>query len=183
MKARMRALLVAGLLIVAGFAFGQATDTADHEIQININHVAMIDLNNGGLLTLTTTDPAQAGEVFQGDSDSDRELYYTLLTASNGNIQAQLNNVGYDTAPPAGTLLYVEATSTSGTGSPGTVQPQITLTTTAQTIVGAIGTCYTGRAVDDGAQLLYTLAIDDPSLVTADDSATLQVIYTLSSAL
>jgi hypothetical protein len=170
-------------LVVAGFAFGQATDTADHEIQVNINHVALIELNDAGLMTLTTSDPAAAGDVFTGDSDSDRELYYTLLTASNGNIQAQLNNVGYDTSPPAGTLLYLQATSTGGTGATGTVQPQITLDTTAQTIVGAIGTCYTGNAVDDGAQLLYTLSIDDPALVTADDTATMQVIYTLSSAL
>ena len=185
MKARMRVLFCVSMFVIAtGFAAAQATDDAEHDINIDINHVAMIDLDDAAPMALTTNDPATAGLVFTGDTDN-RRLFYTLLTASTTSITAELIDGGgiYDVTPPAGTLLYLEATSVTGTGTPGGSSGQITLDNTAQDIIDTIGTCYTGDAAPGGAVLLYTLAIDDPSLVVADDSAAMHVVFTLTSSL
>jgi hypothetical protein len=191
MNARMRVVLLSALFLgVAGFVFAQATDTAEHEVQINILHVAMMDLNDTGLLTLTTTDPGQAGDVFTGETDNtSKELYYTLLTASDGYITVELTNPGglYDTTPPTGTAFWVEANSitVSGAGDGGTViaggvEPVLG---SAGTIINSIGSCYTGHAGGDGATLEYRLVISDATQVAADDAATLYVVFTLNSVL
>ena len=152
--------LLSGFLILTLISIPSlfaATGSDNHDVQIDIAEIAAIALTDPTTLLLTTSYPAQAGDVRQGDTDSLRYLQYATLnnTGFTRKIQCSL-----DVSEPAGVDLLL--TLSGGLGSSA---GQVTLTTTDQDMVTAIGSGNTGIAATDGDNLAWVLAVVTPALL------------------
>jgi hypothetical protein len=169
MKRFLVILMILSMFSAAQLFAASATDA--HDVTVDIAEIAAMALTDNTTLTLTTTDPAQAGGTPQGDSDSARYLQYTTLntTGMTRKIQCSL-----DAAAPAGTALRITLA-----GGLGTSAGQVTLTAVDQDVVTAIGSGNTGTTATDGDNLAWVLAITDSTqLVVA--STTLTATFTLT---
>ncbi|MFT4521087.1 MAG: hypothetical protein ACI8ZN_000011 [Bacteroidia bacterium] len=71
----------------------------------------------------------------------------------------------------------------NGARTVGTSSAQVTLTTSNQTVVSAIGSCYTADGVSNGHNLYYSLDLDSGNYadINFDDATTLTILYTISN--
>ena len=167
--------LITILMGIGSVAFA-LSDDAIHDVTMQVNEIALIDLNSAVAITLTTNPPANGGEAPLGDSDASKLLQYTSLVASgvSRRISAQW---GATDAAPAGTSLLLEATSAPGGASAG----QITLSSTAQDLITGIGSIATGTGAN-GAALTYTFSIDNVSSLVVGANETVTITFTLTDA-
>lgn len=86
---------------------------------------------------------------------------------------------------PGGMVLKVTAGAAagSGDGTLGGTAGVVTLDGTAQNVVTAIGSCYTGDGTTNGHQLTYALELDaggNYADLDINDATTLEITYTLT---
>ena len=180
MKMNRSKSIIIGLILLLGAAsfVMAASDTASHQVTLQINEVVLIDLNDTGTITLSTSAPTNGGEDPTGSTDATKLLQYTSLVASGTtrNITAAW---GAGDSAPAGTSLKLQATSVPA--SCGTAGAQVTLSNSGQNIITAIGSCATGTGAN-GAELTYTFSIDTVSSLNVGDSETVTITFTLTDA-
>ena len=173
-------LLTAVLLLwLAGMetAFS-ASDTASHSVTMIVNEIALIGLNNTAPITLEMGTSTSTGEAPRDVTDNGKLLQYTSLVP-DGATRSIIAAWGASDVAPAGTSLKLQSTSVPA--DCGTAASQITISGTAQSIITNIGSCATGVGVN-GAELTYTLSVDDFTQLTASDSKTVTITYTLIDA-
>ncbi len=171
-------LLVLGAM-VAGAAFAQ-TSTVNHPVTLTINAIAMIGLNDATNITLTTVNPATAGDPPTGQTNNSKYLRYTTIndTGLKRTVTVQWDSGDAD-RPPTGTELHVVAGASAATGA-GTPATERTIGDAAQTVLTAIGSCITGTAAASGHQLTYSFVIVTPSDLVSGTSNQVTVLYTLN---
>ncbi len=182
-------------LIIGGMSLAaQAqTDTNEdsHALTVTIPEVALLDLeaDDTTSITLEATAPTEAG-LAADVNDSDDTIwinYSSIVNTGEDDNRSVTVEISAGTVP-GGTMITLGAAAYSGDsggGDTGTAGAAVTLSGTAQDIITAIGSCYTGDGTESGHQLTYTLALDssDPdaySKLDASDSNTLTVLYTLT---
>ena len=174
----MKRLIVLAIayMFIAGMVF--AADNAAHDVILNVVDVCLIDLNDTGTITLSTSAPAQGGLDPVGSTDATKLLQYTSLVPSgqHRNITVQWGALD---AAPAGTSLRVEATSVPA--NCGSAAPQVNISNSAANLITNIGSCATGIGVN-GAALLYTFSVDDVTQLQVGDTSTVTVTFTLTDA-
>jgi hypothetical protein len=163
---------------LVGLAF--AADTADQTVQMNVDEICVIDVTgNPGALTIVA--PTTGGQTPPDDSDNTTYAQYTSVV-SGSTVRAVTAEWDGSDAAPAGCSLALEVTAvTAGCGS-RVVGGIITMTSTAQNIITAIGSCATGTGGTDGGQLTYTLKVDNVSQLDASDDQSVTVTLTLTDA-
>ena len=168
-------------LFIANSSYAQDGLTATHTISYTVPKVALVDVEGGASISLALVAPTEAGlGMDMSASSSALWLNYSSTTAT-----AQTNTVSVkaDVLLP-GVALKVLAGADAGTGAGtvGTAASQITLTTSDQTIVSAIGTCYTGDGTSKGHNLTYSLATSSYTLIKYTASPTsVTVTYTITN--
>jgi hypothetical protein len=170
------------LLSVVCVSIYAASDTATHDVTMNVNEVVLIDLNNTSTLTLSTTAPANGGEDPTGEIDSTSKLLqYTSLVASGTtrNISVAWSGA-LDGACPGGTHLEAEAITVPG-GCGSAVSSGVTVSGTDQNIITGIGSCATGTGAN-GAQMEYRFVVDNVSSLVVGDSTSVRLVFTLTDA-
>jgi hypothetical protein len=177
----MKALSV---LLCAVFCFtvvgaALAADTATQTVQLNVDDICVIDVT-GDPAALTIAAPAVGGQTPADATDNSTYAQYTSVVCGAA-VRALTANWGAGDAAPSGCELALEVTSlTAGCGS--AVAGGITMTGTAQNIVGSIGSCATGTGGTDGAQLTYTLSVTDMTQLDDCDDQTVTITLTLTDA-
>ena len=171
-------LLIVVLLALGSVAAFAQTDA--HTVTINVNTIAVIDLNDDTNITFNTVAPANPGDdpgpaAATPATDTSKRLWYTVVSAA-ANYRITVNRGA--TAVPAGTTLAVEATAVEG-GAP--VVGGVTITAVAQDIATGIGSIATGRTAADGTALEYSFWVDTPASLVAGTSAVVTVTYTLTN--
>ena len=177
---RINIIFLSFTFLLAGVGFLSAlSDTANtHDVTMNIVEIALIDLNDTGLVTLAISAPALGGQDPVGDSDNSKLLQYTIVVSGATTRNVTINWGGADSAP-AGTSLLAEATSVPvGCGTAGA---QVTVGVGAQSIITGIGSCATGTG-GSGAQITYTFSVDTVSSLDVADDQTVTITYTLTDA-
>jgi len=165
------------LAVCSGFMLSTAwglTDTASHDIIMNVNEVAMLKVNDSSMITLT--------EVPVLVSNTTKMLQYTSVVAVGATRKI---TAGWASgSSPKGTKLNVTATSPIGGNKRGigTSYDFINLSAGAGNVVTGIGSCATGFGGGSGASLTYTLSVEDPELLEAGESKTVTVTYTMTDA-
>lgn len=172
-------------LVVVGFAQPLRSDS--HVINFTIPNLYVLDVdNNGGTsspgtdVAITLSDPAEPGAPPAiAYANNDNYLNYTSVVATGGShkISAKLDKL------LPGVNIRVTATAPSGGyGSKGSAfQTNLVLSTTDQTIISGIGSCWTGTGGADGAAIVYDIVFDQAhaaDLLTASPVHT--VTYTIS---
>jgi hypothetical protein len=181
-------VLIVALVILSMATFGIAQQRSDsHVINFTIPNIYVLDVdNNGGTnspgtdVGIALTDPANPGaQPTVAYTNNDNYLNYTSVVAASAThkISAKLDktlpgiNIRVSASAPAG-----------GYGTMGsTYASNLVLSTTDQTVISGIGTCWTGTGGTDGAAVIYSIVFDDAtaaSLLAADPVHT--VTYTIS---
>lgn len=178
MKSLKNILLGVGCaLALAAFVEGAATTTQTITMQVNSICVLAV---TGNPSTLIVSAPASGGQTPSNPSSNTTYAQYTSTVPAS---QTRLLTAawGSSDAAPAGCSLKLSATPSGGTNQ-GSTAGQVTLSSTAQSIVTAIKSCATGTAATNGAQLTYTLSVDTLTSLVAGDSKTATVTLTLTDA-
>ncbi len=161
------------------------SDSDQHDVTFTIPEIAIIDIEpNNTALTLSLDIPMEAGgpvTATSNGSDNTRWLNYSSClspSASNRNITVQITS---GTVPP-GIDLKLQAASYSGAGAGtfGTPGGLLILNNTAQTLISGIGAAYTGDGISNGHQLTFSLAIEKYGLLDFDNTAVIEVTYTIT---
>jgi hypothetical protein len=177
MKAFSIFFVVVFCLTVVGAVM--AADTATQTVQLNVDDICVIDVT-GDPAALTIAAPAVGGQTPADATDNSTYAQYTSVVCG-ATARALTANWGAGDAAPSGCSLDLEVTSlTAGCGS--AVVGGITCSGTAQNIVGSIGSCATGTGAADGAQLSYTLTVDDVTQLDSCDDQTVTITLTLTDA-
>jgi hypothetical protein len=182
MKGLSRLLIVCLLSVICVSVTYAASDTATHDVTMNVNEIVLIDINNTGALTLSTTAPGNGGEDPTGQTDSTSKLLqYTSLVAGGASRNISVAWSGaLDGACPAGTHLEAEAISIPGScGS--AVAGGVTVSGSDQNIITGIGSCATGTGAN-GAQMEYRFVVDTVSSLVVGDSTSVRLVFTLTDA-
>ena len=87
--------------------------------------------------------------------------------------------LGVGDAAPAGTSLKLTASGLAA--NEGTAAAQITLSTTDQDLITAIGSVNTGSAATDGPTMDYVWSIDDVTQLDFGNDTSVTVTFTLSA--
>ena len=176
-KYRLFILLTVALLVTV-FTVNAASDTASHDVTMNVTEIVLLDLNDTAAVVLNTTTPTNGGEDPIGSTDSSKLLQYTSLVPT-GQTRSLTVQWGGTDAAPAGTSLSLEATSVPA--GCGTAAPSVTLSSVAQPLITAIGSCATGTGAN-GAQLTFTFSVDTVTSLVVGDNKTVTLTYTLTDA-
>jgi hypothetical protein len=173
---------MAFFLLLSALIFGLTgvaaadTDSDSHDVLMNVNEIAVMELNDSSQISLTVVPPTLGGDPPVDDSDNSKLLHYTSVVAS-GNTRTITAEWGPADAAPAGTSLKLEATGVPA--NCGSAAGQIDVSNSATTIISGIGSCATGRGAN-GAELTYTLSVDDAAQLVAGDSQTATITLTLT---
>ncbi len=172
------------VVLLAGAAIGVAQT---HDVTINIGAVAALAVDTPATaVVLTTQAPGAPGDPVDGTSDT-KAIFYTVLTAVNYRITAQLSALpvpaGVGTAIAGDVDIQVNADPAigPGAGTNGASPGDVTLTTAAQDIITGIGSTVTSRNAGTAPLLTYTLLVNNVSRLAVGDTDTVTVTLTLTS--
>lgn len=159
-----------------------ADSTATHGISITIPEIALLGLNNSGIMSFIIEPPLLPGNppTFN-PANSSRRLFYTSIISAT---EPTRKITGKLSANIDGILISLNATDPAGgvvgnAGDPVAALP-FNLTNADQDIITGIRNCWTGRT--DGSQLTYTPNFDPATLnnLDADFDVSVTVTYTLT---
>ena len=168
--------------------FAQDTKTDNHTVAITIPEVSLLDLelSTSKNLTMDFVAPTEAGNAITSPlNNTTLWLNYSSIVEPTGvdasrtvSVKASATIPGVDLKVTAG------ADAGAGAGTKGTpVGGGVTLTTTDQTLISGIGSCWTDTGTSKGHQLTYAVSLTSAATYSSllSGTNTITVTYTLSA--
>jgi len=158
----------------------QDTNTDSHTLNISIAELSLINIAGASGITTITLSPTTttAGAAPTAAANSSLWLNVTSVVTA----QTRTINVKTSATIPGFDIKVQAASCTSGDGTFGTVVGSpVTLTTSDQPIITAIGTCYTGTGTSSGYNLTYQAVANTnfENVTASNGSAT--ITYTITN--
>ncbi len=188
---KLNFILLAAGLGFSSAAFAQDDDDDVHDVTIQVDEVALVDIEGpAGVndITLGPDAPTEAGDPVDFSDQSDSTLwmnYSSIISTANNPTRDVTAKISAGTMP-GGISLTVTALTYAGTGDGtlGTGAGAVTLTASDQDVVTNIGSAYTDDGVNNGHQLVYALSLTGGggqyANLDADDQTTVSITYTIS---
>ncbi len=160
---------------------------ANHKIGIEIPEVALLGLVSDGAtdINLNTLSPKEAGSSIDISNTQNKNIWinYSSILALKDHKRKIIAMVQGEI--PKGIRLKLEASEAvgSGKGKTGESVGIVTLSNEPSDVILDIGSCYTGKGLNNGHHLTYKLEIDDSAEEYAQltfGQTSLNVIYTLT---
>lgn len=179
-----------GVILSVNILFAQDKKFESHDVTLNLPEVAILDLELNPAVKYISLQPSVPNEAgleisFAKARSSDLWLNYSSITISKFDPNRSIS-VYYKGQLPAGIVLYLEADKDAnrGDGAMGKPTGIISLSDFPQDIITGIGSAYTADGVGRGHNLTYSLDLSPDkgaySLLEADQSSTVMVIFTIS---
>jgi hypothetical protein len=168
-------------------AFGNAQDNneARHRINLEIPEVALLSLisENGNNIRLQAISPTEAGSPIQNSNSQDENLWlnYSSIIINKNHSRKIVAMVQGEI--PDGVQIKLEASEATGIGKgkKGTPAGTVTLSNKPSEIIVGIGSCYTGKGINNGHYLTYKLEIDENQYSQLSNQiGALDIVYTLT---
>jgi hypothetical protein len=176
---KLLTLLAIGALMAmatASFATGvNATATSSFNTDVNEMAVLAIAGTAGDLVLAAPTIGGAA--IVAVPSATTYAQYTSVITSGKTRILDAAITTG---TIPAGTTLQLTAGTTAGTGNVGITAGQVTLTSTAASIVTGIGSCNTGTTATSGTNLSYVLSVSAIGSLVTTATNNITVTFTLN---
>lgn len=167
---------------------GTAQDnSASHEINVRIPEVALL-----GLVSETQTDihlnafsPSEAGDAVDFSDADDNRIWINYSSIISEATPKRKVIAMIQGEIPQGMKLIVEASEFSGTGKGKVGKPagEVELSNQPSDIIVDIGSCFTGKGVNNGHYLTYKLekenSAENYALLNQQNSS-VNVVYTLT---
>lgn len=186
-------LILAAFLfsVVATFAEDDRDNGTDsHAVKFTISDFVMLDIEApgnveanaivAGGIDLTVSAPLEAGEGLNFDKAKDESLWlnYSAIKASGKNKKISVST-DIDLIDKGLALYLTAGGGTGGKGTKGLNGSKLKLSQTAQPLITAIGSVYTGQGVNNGHQLTYELK-EDATATNANYSDLLSGSYSVT---
>lgn len=180
-------LLFKYLLVITLFTSYAVTTRAQYtyatsSFKIKVTEASVIKITPATPITVYMQ-AITAGSSLTNSTNSSSYLKITSIVASGARRKVEAAVTTGDV--PAGTLLKLVASPcTTGSGTFGSVDPQITLAKNVnKRLIYNIGSCYTGIGTTDGYNLTYSWELDPNSLsqLTAFTTTAAFITFTISS--
>ena len=180
MKFKVLNILIV-LIVLLNNAYSQAQ--AAHNNYITLPDIALLDIEpNTSDVILEFEAPSSPGDKLIAVDGSSKWINYTATQSIGGSqkeISAQISSS--TNIPGLSVDLIVSSYQGGGKGDLGNSVGQITLSTTAQTIINGIGGCYTRSGNNSGHKIDYSAQITDYSLFEVPSSASMEIIFTITN--
>lgn len=154
--------------------------TGNRSVAVTLPVVTLMDIEPTGAISLNYTAPTEAGNsVTVPSANTTKWINYTSAIASGGltrRITASINQV----IPGVDIKIQAAAASGSGGGTLGTPTAQVTLTTTAKTIISGIAGAFTGNGANNGHRLTITLTTNTYANLSARTNTPVVITYTIT---
>ncbi len=180
----MRYLLLITFLAITITITGQSSQ--GHSVAVSVPKVALINIEGAGSngIVFIANGPAQAGHSvsFTNSEVSGVWLNYSSTIGRDKPKQKVLATLSGNI--PKAISLYVEAGNYlgGGKGLMGQTTGMQVLSETPVEIISQIGNCFTGKGINNGHLLTYTIDLDKNSVHTLSTGSyeNILVIYTIS---
>ncbi len=160
-----------------GYAYGR-------NVSVNIPQVALLGLrsNTNTTVSLGLNGPAEAGLGATNTADSSVWVNYTFLKGKNTRPKCHVFvKIGAGTVPSGMDLNVKAKSSTShGKGNKGVPTGTVTLSSVDQMLIQNIKSSNTGKGVNKGHQLVYSLDLTNYNIVNYTAPSVLTIVYTLT---
>jgi len=181
MKKEVTVLLIILQFLVSNSLFAQDGVTASHGISYSIPSLSLVDIEGGASINLALSPSSEAG-LGMSTSSTDNSLW---LNYSSTTVSSVTNTISVKVSgllPGIAIKVIASSDAAAGGGVTGTPASIVTLSTSDQSIITDIGTCYTGDGTNRGHNLTYSLETTDYSLIkyTATPN-TVTITYTVTN--
>ncbi len=162
-------------------------NSANHKIGIEIPEVALLGLisDRATDINLNTLSPKEAGNSIKISNTQNKNIWinYSSILVRKDHKRKIIAMVQGEI--PKGIRLKLEASEAvgSGKGKTGESVGIVTLSNEPSDVILDIGSCYTGKGLNNGHHLTYKLEIDDSAeeyVQLTSGQTSLNVIYTLT---
>ena len=162
-------------------------NSANHKIGIEIPEVALLGLisDRATDINLNTLSPKEAGNSIKISNTQNKNIWinYSSILVRKDHKRKIIAMVQGEI--PKGIRLKLEASEAvgSGKGETGESVGIVTLSNEPSDVILDIGSCYTGKGLNNGHHLTYKLEIDDSAeeyVQLTSGQTSLNVIYTLT---
>lgn len=176
------------ILIVLSTLSGLAQErSAEHQVKVKLPEVALLGLvaENSTDVSLMVNLPNEAGEVVKLNAVSKERIWVNYSSVVSKSVPARKVVAYVEGELPRGICLKVEASSFKGSGKGRLGKPAgiVTLSNEPADVIVDIGTCYTGKGIQNGHFLSYKLEQTDEETDLAmleQQNLALNVVYTLT---
>ena len=183
-------IAISTLILISCFSlngFAQNNNSASHDINVVIPEVALLGVVSESQtdISLNANLPSEAGDAVD------------FSDATNNRVWINYSSIISETTPrrkviamvqgemPEGIRLIVEASDFSGSGKGKLGKPagKVILSNQPSDVIVDIGSCYTGKGINNGHYLTYKLEKDKSSESYAmlnQQNTSVNVVYTLT---
>lgn len=164
---------------------GQTGNSVDIPITISIPEVALVDFQGTSrLITANSPNDGQRSAeqvITQSTSDNTWLNYSSIVSPGASNYISVYISEG-DLPPATFINLNIGDDVSEGKGATGNPSGEIILSRYPQNIITGIGSCYTGRGINKGHQLFFSLVGDNTNLVIpGNNDYRISVTYTIAT--
>lgn len=190
--------LAMALLLVTATMVKAESSSAGQDVQIDINEVALLRIVDGATdvaFTIDVADEATGGaeiEVITKENLTHYLQYTSIVTTETAKRKITVELAAESHSVPKGTILSITpADADNDSDAKGALGEAVAnavtwgetegVSTPAKDVVTAIGSGYTGQGDTDGAEIEYSLAIDDMAKLF-QATYTVKLLYTLTES-
>lgn len=186
----MKQIETAGVLLfilfaITGNSFGQNDAVGENSINMRIPQVSLISFEGGErMITHESENDGQINQVITSPQTETWINYASIVEEGTKNeITVQISS-GY-LPPDVDVKIQPGAYAGEGKGEIGDPVSEVTLSRYPKTIITNIGSCYTGKGVNNGHKLVYSWETDEEveSEKLSKKNYSITVTYTIKSAL
>lgn len=181
-------IAVVVLLSVFSLTTWAQSEMAEHNVTIHIPELALLGLvaENSADVDLQAGMPNEAGEAMTLNNETSSQRvwinYSSIVSTSTPRRKVEAYVKG---EIPQGITLMVQASefSGSGKGKLGKSSGLVRLSNQASDVIVDIGSCYTGKGVNNGHCLTYKIEQDenaDTYALLSEQNSEVNVVYTLT---
>lgn len=177
------------VVLLCWFAFGGTAqdNSATHEINVRIPEVALLGLvsETQAEINLNTTTPTEAGNAVNFSNATNNQIWINYSSIISEATPKRKVIAMIQGEIPDGIKLKVEASGATGSGKGRLGKPsgEVTLSNQPTDIIVDIGSCYTGKGINNGHYLTYKLEKEESKenyAQLAQQQSSVNVIYTLT---
>ncbi|MCD6354029.1 MAG: hypothetical protein J7L95_00625 [Prolixibacteraceae bacterium] len=185
MKLKNFIFVIATVFWASSVCYSQS-NSVNHKVAIEIPQVALLGLVSDGdnSINLGAVSPTEAGSPLNFSNAQDKSIWinYSSIVARNQHRKVVAMIEG---EMPKGVHLRVEASPATGSGKGNKGEPtgSVELSSEPTDIIVNIGSCYTGRGINNGHYLTYKLNFENTNenlSQLTDELASVNVVYTLT---
>ncbi|SHI75642.1 hypothetical protein SAMN05444280_105151 [Tangfeifania diversioriginum] len=188
MKIVQRILVLFLMVCYTGVLVAQ-DNVSSHKLNIEVPEVALLGLvsENASDISFSASSPTEAGNAidFHNNKNQNNHIWLNYSSVINNSTHRRKIVAFVQGEMPKGMHLKVKASEAEGSGKGKLGHPagEILLSDKPAEIISGIGSCYTGKGVNNGHVLTYELEYDQDSPTYAGlstEPTTFNVIYTLT---